>query len=158
MRRDFDIAEGIYLVQPPHLLDLHNSFDVPGLDYSVEHRMLRLHWRRSPGDCWVAAGTPASVRIESSEVSEFRFRPRDSTMPLTEDDCASSFGCWADEDSADGVFIADPSQTPDPKWLTAMAFMSGAVLAVQAASAHARIEGQTSATHQASARLAGGTT
>jgi hypothetical protein len=139
MRRDFEITQGIYLVQSPHELDLHNNFDFLGLDYSVELRTLLLHWRRSRGE-WVASSTPASVTIEFREVSEFRFQPRDSAQPFTEDDCVSSFGYWTDEDWADGVIIADPSQTPDPKWLTAIDFMSGAVIAVQAASAHARIE------------------
>ncbi len=79
MRRDFEITQGIYLVQSPHELDLHNNFDFLGLNYSVEHRTLQLHWRRSRGE-WVASGTPASVTIEFREVSEFRFQPRDSAQ------------------------------------------------------------------------------
>ena len=35
MRRDFEITQGIYLVQPPHELDLHNVFDFLGLEYEV---------------------------------------------------------------------------------------------------------------------------
>ena len=96
-----------------------------------------MHWRRSTGD-WVAAGTPASVCVEFRKVSEFRFHPRDSGLPFTEDDCVSTFGYWTDEELADGVFIA-PTQKPAPHWLTAIDFMSGAVIAVQAASAHAKI-------------------
>ena len=139
MRRNFQINQGIYLVQPPHELDLHNNFNFLGLDYSVEHRTLLLRWRRSQGE-WVASGTPASASIEFQEVSEFRFQPRDSPQPFTEDDCVSTFGYWTDEDWATGVIAPEPSQTPDPKWLTAIHFMSGAIIAVQAASAHARIE------------------
>jgi len=138
MRRDFEITMGIYLVQSPHELDIHNNFDFLGFDYSVEHRTLLLRWRRSP-EAWVASGTPAALTIEFREVSEFRFMPRDSAQPFTEDDCVSSFGYWTDEDWADGVIVAEPSQSPDPKWLTAVDFMSGAVIAVQAASAHAQI-------------------
>jgi hypothetical protein len=138
MHRDFEITQGIYLVKPPHELDLHNCFEFLGLDYSVEHRTLLLRWRRSGGE-WVASDTPAAVTIEFREVSEFRFQPRDAALPFTEDDCVSSFGCWRDEDWTDGVIVAEPSQSPDPKWLTAVDFMSGAVIAVQAASAHARI-------------------
>src|SRR6185312_2791547 len=141
MLRDFEIKHGIYLVQSPHELNLHDDFDFLCLDYSVEHRTLHLRWRRS-GAAWVTPGIPASVMIEFREVSEFRFRPRDSARPFTEDDCVDAFGFWTDEDWASGVTIVEPSQTPDPKWLTAIAFMSGAVLAVQATSAHARIEGQ----------------
>ena len=138
MQRDFEIKDGIYLSQPPHELDLHNNFDFCGLDYSVERRTLSLHWRRSTGD-WVAAGTPASVSVEFREVSEFRFLPRDAELPFTEDDCVSEFGYWTDEAWADGVFMPNPSQTPDPRWLTGIHFMYGATIAVQASSAHARI-------------------
>lgn len=139
MRRDFEISQGIYLVQPPHELDLHNCFDFLGFDYSVEHRTLLMRWRRSGGE-WVASGTPAAVTIEFREVSEFRFQPRDAAMPFTEDDCISTFGYWTDEEWADGVFDIDRTQTPDPKWLTGISFMSGAVIALQASSGHARIE------------------
>lgn len=139
MHRDFEITQGIYLVQTPHKLDLHNNFEFLGFDYSVERRTLLLRWRRSLGE-WVASDTPASVNVEFREVSEFRFQPRDPAQPFSEDDCVSSLGYWTDEDWADGVIVAEPSQTPDPKWLTAVEFMSGAVIAVQAASAHARIE------------------
>ena len=138
MRRDFEIKGGIYLSQPPHELDLHNNFDFCGLHYSIENRTLSLHWRRSKGE-WVAVGTPASVSVEFRVVSEFRFLPRDAKLPFTEDDCVSTFGYWTDEEWADGVIVTDPTQTPDPRWLTAIDFMSGAVIAVQAASAHARI-------------------
>ena len=134
MLRDFEISQEIYLVQLPHELDLHNDFDFLGFDYSVENRALLLRWRRSQGE-WVAFGTPTSVTIEFREVSEFRFQPRDSSRPFTEDNCVSSFGYWAD-----GVVIPESSQVPDPKLLTAIDFMSGAVIAVQAASAHATID------------------
>jgi hypothetical protein len=139
MQRDFEIKNGIYLSQPPHELDLHNNFDFCGLDYSIEHRTLSLHWRRSTGD-WVAAGTPASVSVEFREVSEFRFLPRGEELPFTEDDCVSEFGYWTDEDWArHEVFMPDPTRSPDPAWLTAIHFMSGATIAVQSSSAHARI-------------------
>jgi hypothetical protein len=138
MQRDFEIKNGIYLSQPPHELDLHNIFDFSGLDYSTEHRTLSLHWRRSTGD-WVAVGTPESVCVEFREVSEFRFLPRDAELPFTEDDCVRVFGYWTDAAWADGVFMPDPTLTPDPRWRTGVHFMSGAIIVVQAASAHARI-------------------
>ncbi|MFK7828507.1 MAG: hypothetical protein AB8B57_01890 [Congregibacter sp.] len=77
--------------------------------------------------------------IEFKEVSEFRFMPRDSEMPFTEDDCINSFGYWVDEDWAGGVIMVEPNQTAEPQWLTAIDFMSGAVLAVQAESASAKV-------------------
>jgi hypothetical protein len=138
MDRDFEI-KGIYLVQPPYEFDLHNDFDFHGLDYSVEHRTLLLRWRRSSGD-WVSHQTPGGVSVEFREVSEFRFQPRDSARPFTEDDCVDSFGYWVDEDWAKGLISVETSQEVDPKWLMAVSFMSGAVVMVQAASAHARIE------------------
>jgi hypothetical protein len=138
MRLDFEIKDGIYLALPPHELDLHNNFDFCGLDYSVEHRTLSLHWRRSTDD-WVPDGTPASLSVEFREVSEFRFLPRDPKFPFTEDDCVSAWGYWTDEEWADRVIMTDPTQTPDPRWLMGIHFMSGATIAVQAVSAHARI-------------------
>ncbi|MGZ5505290.1 MAG: hypothetical protein ACXWJX_14655 [Limisphaerales bacterium] len=138
MDRDFEIKSGIYLVQSPYELDLHNNFDFENLAYSIEQRSLVLRWRRSERE-WVPTNTPASVTIEFRNVTEFRFRPRDPKLPFTEDDCVSTFGYWTDEDWADGVIICDPGQTPGASWLTAISFMSRAVIAVQAASAHATI-------------------
>lgn len=139
MHCDFTISNGVYLVQPPYDLDLHNNFDFIGLNYSIENRMLMLNWRRSEGN-WIASTTPASVTIEFQEVSEFRYYPRDAALPLTEDDCIESIGYFTDEEWADGVMVLGPGQQPDPHWLTAVSFMSGALLAVQAASGHARIK------------------
>ena len=138
MYRDFEIEDGIYLCQPPHRLDLHNNFDFRALDYSIKERVLSLRWQRSDGQ-WVSASTPSSVTIEFREVSEFRFLPRSADVPFTEDDCASTFGYWTDDPWASGVIMARSDQKPDPSWLTAISFMSGAMIAVQAESAHARI-------------------
>lgn len=138
MNRKFKIVDGIYLVLEGYELDLHNNFDFTNLDYSVEHRRLVLNWQRSNGD-WVSSDTPKALVIEFKEVSEFRFMPRDSEMPFTEDDCINSLGYWVDEDWAEGVIMLEPNQTAEPHWLTAIDFMSGAVLAVQAESASAKV-------------------
>jgi hypothetical protein len=138
MNRDFEIRDGIYLCQSPYELDLHNDFDFTGLQYSIERRTLTLGWRRSDGD-WVRPGTPTGVSVQFREVSEFRFLQRDPEVPFTEDDCLNTFGYWTEEDQADGVFLLQANHAPDPRWLTALEFMSGAVIAVQAASAHATI-------------------
>jgi len=138
MKRDYKIIDGIYLVQDEHELDLHNNFDFVGLNYSIENQVLLLKWRRSKGD-WVNKNTPASLNIEFREVSEFRFSPRDTKIPFTEDGCINSFGYWVDEEWAEGVVMVEPNQTPDHDWLTAIDFMSGAVIAVQASSTHALI-------------------
>jgi hypothetical protein len=138
MYHDFEIRLGIYLVQSPHELDLHNNFDFQELRYSVAERTLCLQWRRSQHE-GIPSTLPSSVTIEFRGVSEFRFQPRDPALPFTEDDCLSSFGYWTDEDWSDGVIMCGPSHTPDPNWLTAIEFMSGAVVAVQADSAHATI-------------------
>ena len=65
--------------------------------------------------------------------------PRDPEIPFTEDDCVSSFGYWVDEDWAAGVIVVEGNQKTEPQWLTAIDFMSGAVLAVQAESASAKV-------------------
>ncbi|MCB1052283.1 MAG: hypothetical protein KDC71_16905 [Acidobacteria bacterium] len=138
MNRNFEIVEGIYLVQGSYELDMHNNFDFKNLEYSLEERKLVLNWLRSEGD-WVSSNTPKSVTIEFHEVSEFRFMPRDSEMPYTEDDCIDSFGYWVDEDWAEGFIMLGPNQKAEPHWLTAIDFMSGAVLAVQAGRANAML-------------------
>ena len=137
--RDFNIRNGIHLVQPPYELDLHNVYDFIGLHYSVEHRTLLLRWRRAQGE-WIASDAPTAVSIEFQEVSEFRFLPRKTDLPFTEDDCVNAIGYWTDEDWADGVIIAEPGPDLDPTWLTAIHFMSGATIVVQAVSANARID------------------
>jgi len=141
MDRDFDILDGIYLVQSSLQLDMHNNFSFTGLTYSILERSLVLTWRRASGD-WVPSDSPAAVTVTFSEVSEFRFLPRDSGLPFSEDDCTSGFGYWTDEDWAeDGFFqfVEEPGQTADPSWLTAIAFESGAVIAVRSVSAKALV-------------------
>lgn len=138
MNRNYEIVDGIYLIQASHQLDLHNNFDFKNLDYSVIERKLVLNWERSSGD-WVSADTPKGLRLEFSEVSEFRFTPRDSEMPFTEDDCINSVGYWVDEEWTEGVIMVEPNQKAESHWLTAIDFMSGAVLAVQAGSSNAKI-------------------
>jgi len=135
MKRNFDIQGGIYLKYSDHELDLHNDYDFLGLNYSIENRNVILNWKRSKGD-WVNPDIPESLSIEFSKVSEFRFMPRDSEIPFTEDDCLNSFGYWVDEEWADGVVILNENQNPDPSWLTALDFMSGAVIAIQSESAN----------------------
>ena len=91
MNRNYEIVDGIYLVQENYELDLHNNFEFKSLDYSVEERMLSLKWTCSKGS-WVSRDTPKVVTIEFNEVSELRFMPRDTDMPFTKDNCISSFG------------------------------------------------------------------
>jgi hypothetical protein len=82
---------------------------------------------------------PSSLAVSFSEVSEFRFEPRNAALPFTEDDCMNAFGYWTDEDWVDGIIVLADGQEPEPHWLTAVEFMSGAVILVQAASASAVI-------------------
>lgn len=138
MDQDFEIVNGIYLLQDNYELDLHNDFDFKDMYYSVEDRLLKLEWCLSKGD-WVKQDNPKRLSIEFKEVSEFRFMPRDPEIPFTEDDCINSIGCLTDEDWVDGVFMVEPNQENDPKWLTAIDFMSGAVIALRAKKANAKV-------------------
>lgn len=139
MQRDFSISMGISLVQSPHELDLHNDYDFEELRYSVLERRLSLLWRRSKRE-GVATSLPGSATIQFCGVSELRFQPRDADLPFTEDDCLHSFGYWTDEDWAEGsVMLCDETQANEARWLTAIEFMSGAIVLVQADSAHATI-------------------
>ena len=138
MKRSYEIVGGIYLVQDGYEFDLHNNFDFVRMDYSLEERTLLLFWQRSNGN-WVSSNMPKTLTIEFTQVSEFRFMPRDPEIPFTEDDCLGAFGYLVDEDWANGVVLVGPTQEPDPKWLTAIEFTSGAILAVQAESSSAAI-------------------
>jgi hypothetical protein len=138
MNRDYKIVQGIYLIKDTYNLDLHNNFNFKSVEYSVSERKAVLHWKRSNGD-WVNSETPKALEIEFSGVSEFRFMPRDSDMPFTEDDCVNSIGYWVDEDWAEGIIMVEPNQKPEPQWLTAIDFMSGAVITVQAERASAKV-------------------
>lgn len=71
MNRNFEIVDGIYLVQKSHELDLHNNFDFKRLDYSVEERKLVLNWQRSKG-AWVSSDTPQALTIEFNEIKGVR--------------------------------------------------------------------------------------
>ena len=139
MNRNYEIIEGIYLVQGSYKLDLHNNYDFKRLGYSVAERKLVLSWERSIRDS-VGGDMPKSLAIEFNDVSEFRFMPRDSSVPFTEDDCVASVGYLVGEDWAAGIITVAPDQSAETHWLTAIEFMSGAVLAVQAGSANAKIE------------------
>lgn len=140
MLRDFAIRDGIYLEQAPHELDLHNNFVLHRVEYCMGERRLTLDWRASTGD-WVPAGTPPAVSVDFLEVSDFRFFPRDSRFPPTEDDCVDEWGYWTEEEWANGQVVSfEPDERlPDPRWLMGIQMMSGTIIAVQAASAHARI-------------------
>lgn len=65
--------------------------------------------------------------------------PRDSDVPFTEDNCINSIGYWVDESWAEGVIMVEPNQTAEAQWLSAIDFMSGAVIAIQAESASAKV-------------------
>jgi len=131
MNRNYEIVDGMYLVQGHYELDLHNNFDFKSFEYSLSERKLALNFERSSGN-WVKLDTPKELIIEFKGVSEFRFLPRDSEKPFTEDDCICHFGHLVNEDWAQGVIMLNANQIADPTWLAAVEFMSGAILAVQA--------------------------
>lgn len=138
MRCDFEIRLAIYLVQPPYTLDLHNSFDFQDLQYSVANRTLCLRWQRAKR-AELPPELPTVVTIEFRRVSEFRFKPRRPEVDFSEDDCLSGFGYWTDDEWSNGEIILSPSPGPQEDWLTALKFMSGAMIILQADSAHATI-------------------
>ena len=136
MRRNFDFKEAIYLSLPPHKFDLHNIYDFSSFEYSIEKRTLKLEWNLGEGDR-VLKDCPQRITISFNEVSEFRFRPRDTSLPFTEDICVHALGFVTDEDWAEGVVTIDTDCQPQSDWLMAIEFRSGAIIAVQSASAHA---------------------
>ncbi len=139
MHRDFTIKLGIYLVQPPHELDMHNFYNFQDLCYSVAEQACTLRWLRS-AQAGVPTRLPTSVTIVFRGISDFRFLPRNPKKKFTEDDCVCGFGYWTDEDWAEGsVMICDDPEILDNHCLNAIEFMSGAIMVVQADTANATI-------------------
>ncbi len=136
MNNEFNIKDSIYLISEDYELDLHNDYNFEGIHYSVVERRATLLWKRSDGD-WVSHTAPISVEIEFRGVSRFQFLPRDPKIPFSEDDCLSTAGYWTDDDWCDGVFSSE--KAPDPEWLRAFEFMSGATILIKADEAQATI-------------------
>ncbi len=120
----------IYLLQDSYELDLHNDFDFVDLHYSLADGSLTLRWQRSDR-IGVRAGAPAAVTVRFTDVSAFRFLPRRAGVPSTEDRCVSGIGYLTDEEWSNGSVLQGGE--PQPDWLRAFEFQSGAVIAVRAA-------------------------
>jgi hypothetical protein len=129
MQSNFKFSDSIYIVFENFELDLHNDYDFTRLEYSVMERAVELHWKRSSGD-WVKPNLPAAITLQFDEVSKFEFKPRDSNIPFTEDDCLSTVGYLSKEDWCDGIFWTEGS--PEIGWMQAFEFMSGAIIALHA--------------------------
>lgn len=138
MQTDFKIRQGIYLIKGDLTLDLHNDFDFEGIDYSIVERSISLKWKRSARES-VSLNLPSSIRLDFLEVSEFRFYPRNSEIPFTEDNCLNCAGYWTDEEWCDGVFLSENGAVLDSQYLTAFEFMSGAIVIFRAERAAALV-------------------
>jgi hypothetical protein len=137
MKEHFTFDSGIYLVANGHELDLHNNYDFQGVDYSISDRSVILRWHRGDGD-WLPKESPFKVELRYDGVERFEFQRRSPEIPFTEDDCLANSGYWTDEDWASGAFVE--WAVPEPDWLRAFQFHSGAVILVQAREAHATIK------------------
>ena len=124
---NFSWSDSIYLVVEGQELDLHNCYDFQSFTHSIANRSVSLAWCRGAGE-WVDNDLPTSICIEIFEVHYLRVRPRDPSMPFTEDDCLSSFGYDCDEDWADGQFWVEGNL--DPNWRWSFEFQSGAEIVV----------------------------
>ncbi|NLT69279.1 MAG: hypothetical protein GXX91_01130 [Verrucomicrobiaceae bacterium] len=137
MKEHFTFGSDIRLVADGHELDLHNNYDFQGVDYSVRDRSVILRWQRGGGD-WVPKEIPSEVELRYDGVERFEFHRRDPEMPFTEDDCLASSGYWTDEDRGGGILVMPAA--PEPGWLRAFQFQSGAVILIQAQEGHAAIK------------------
>ena len=131
MQTNYKFKHGISLVLDGMELDLQNIYNFAGLEYSIEQRTLKLIWQRGFGE-WARVTRPSRVEIEFAGISLFEFRPRNTEMPFTGDDCLRHAGRVCED-----IFISDPKSDPD--WKTAFCFMSGAVIALKAETATARV-------------------
>ncbi|NMR28062.1 hypothetical protein HH219_21505 [Pseudoalteromonas sp. NEC-BIFX-2020_015] len=134
---NFSWSESIYLKYDSIEYDLHNDFDFIEINYIIETQSVTLKWKRGTGN-WVNQNQPDLIVLNISNVSQFEFKPRDSEMPFTEDDCLESFGFISDDDWCDGQFWAD--KIPDESWLWSFIFQSGAEIIIGAKSAIVQIE------------------
>ena len=129
MKTEFKFKDSIYLISGDQEIDLHNAYYFRGVNYSIAERRVTLSWERGDGD-WVGKTLPSLIDAEFRGIIHFQFNPRDPEMPFSEDDCLSSIGYWVDEDWCDGIFSTEGE--PDPEWLTAFEFMSGATILLKA--------------------------
>ena len=134
---NFSWSESIYLKYDSIEYDLHNDFDFIEINYIIETQSVTLKWQRGIGN-WVNQNQPDLIVLIISNVSQFEFKPRDSEMPFTEDDCLESFGFISDDDWCDGQFWVD--KIPDDNWLWSFVFQSGAEIIIGAKSAIVQIE------------------
>jgi len=113
-------------------LDLHNNFDFRAIEYSVDKRVIRLSWRKNPGE-WVSEKLPGTITLEFHGVTRFRMNARDVDIPFSEDDCLGTIGFLPPDmwDCMDSYSPRKPSADDD----MLMDFMSGAALKVKAESA-----------------------
>jgi hypothetical protein len=113
-------------------LDLHNNFDFRAIEYSIDKRVIRLFWRKNPGE-WVPEKLPGKVTLEFYGVTRFRMNARDADIPFSEDDCLGTIGFLPPDmwDYMDGYSPHKPAADDD----LLMDFMSGAALKVKAESA-----------------------
>ena len=139
METNFQLLDGIYLVQSDFILDLHNDYDFCHMHYSVEQRRVSLQWLRS-SRASVSNNNVKSVSLLFEEVREFQCLPRDNEIPFTEDNCVSTIGYWLNQDWAEGVITLTEGQSPEPEWSMAVELMSGAIIIVSAAHAAAVLD------------------
>lgn len=138
MQRNFTVDHSIYLTVDSWTLDLHNYYKFTGFSYEPHDQHLRLVWKNG---YFSPDRLPETVTIDYTGVTEFRFLPRDPSLPFTDDACISCLGYWADEPGGDNrVFFSDPCDEVPETWLSAVSFMSGAILAFRAAEGVARVE------------------
>lgn len=124
---NFTWSGSIYLCAGSCDLDLHNDYDFVGYSYDVSRRFLSMRWQLGMGE-WVDAALPEQVILNIFDVDYFRFGPRDSDIPFTEDACLASFGYASDDAWANGHFWTDGPV--DPNWRWSFEFQSGADIVI----------------------------
>jgi hypothetical protein len=124
---NFTWSSSIYAHVGGQRFDLHNDFDFQSISHDLVERRVVLEWKRGSGD-WVQKTLPVRLIVTMTGVTEVRMKPRNPSLPFSEDGCLASFGYDSDEDWADGQFWVDVE--PDPKWRWSFLFQSGAEIQV----------------------------
>ncbi len=87
---NFSWPDSIYLKKDSQEYDLHNDYDFHKFSYAIREKLITLEWQRGTGD-WVNLFLSHFISLRISDAYHLEVKPRNPTMPFSEDDCLISF-------------------------------------------------------------------
>ncbi len=86
MKVNFDIKDNHAIEFAGRHIDLHNNFDFVSFDYNVSDREIKLHWKKSSGDC-VDENEFSSLVLTHKVVTFLRVIEREEKSIYEDDSC-----------------------------------------------------------------------